>query len=210
MSARGTEEFDASALRVPVLETERLRIRPFAHDDLDAVHHLLDVQVQLGGAYSREQRADWLRWTILCYEQLANLYQPPFGDRAVERKDTGALIGACGYVPLIDFFSQIPGLDHLEGVRTGLTTPEVGLYYAVDPSQRGRGFASEAAGALIDYAFRRLRLERIVAGTTDDNEASIGVMRKLGMRIARNAFPEPPWLQVIGFLDNPTLPERFI
>jgi hypothetical protein len=28
------------------------------------------------------------------------------------------------------------------------------------------------------------------------------VMRKLGMRIERNPLPEPPWLQIVGVLDN--------
>jgi [ribosomal protein S5]-alanine N-acetyltransferase len=45
-------------------------------------------------------------------------------------------------------------------------------------------------------------LRRVVATTTYDNEASMGVMRKLGMRIERNPFPDPPWLQVVGILEN--------
>ena len=206
----GIGNFDGSALRVPVLETDRLQIRPFNLDDLDDVYNLLDVEVQLGGSLTREQRADWLHWTVLCYEQLASLYQPPYGDRAMVLKETGKLIGACGYVPLIDFFSQIPGLDSLEALQTGMTTPEVGLYYAIKPERRNQGYATEAAQALIDYGFRRLRLSRIVAGTDYDNKGSIGVMRRLGMRIASNAYPEPPWLQVIGFLDNPHIHERVI
>jgi hypothetical protein len=31
----------------------------------------------------------------------------------------------------------------------------------------------------------------------------MGVMRKLGMRIERNPFPDPPWLQVVGFIEQP-------
>jgi RimJ/RimL family protein N-acetyltransferase len=55
------------------------------------------------------------------------------------------------------------------------------------------------------YGFRVLRLRRIVATTDHDNEGSIGVMRRLGMRIERNPYPDPPWLQVCGVLDNPDL-----
>ncbi|HLF36431.1 MAG TPA: GNAT family N-acetyltransferase, partial [Anaerolineales bacterium] len=55
--------------------------------------------------------------------------------------------------------------------------------------------------ALIEYAFVRLRLARIVATTTYDNTASVGVMRKLGMRVERNPLAEPPWLQVVGVLE---------
>jgi hypothetical protein len=55
---------------------------------------------------------------------------------------------------------------------------------------------------MIDYAFQQLRLKRIVATTTYDNAASMGVMQKVGMRIARNPYPDPPWLQVVGVLEN--------
>ncbi len=55
---------------------------------------------------------------------------------------------------------------------------------------------------MVHYAFRHLRLKRIVATTTYDNTASLGVMRKLGMRVEKNPHLEPPWLQVVGVLEN--------
>jgi hypothetical protein len=61
------------------------------------------------------------------------------------------------------------------------------------------------ARALVDHAFEHLRLERLVATTTYVNAASIAVMRKLGMRIERNPYPSPPWLQVVGVLHHPRL-----
>jgi RimJ/RimL family protein N-acetyltransferase len=76
------------------------------------------------------------------------------------------------------------------------------LFYAVSPAYRRQGFATEAAQALADYAFRRLRLKRIVATTDYGNAASIGVMRSLGMRVERNPLAEPPWLQVVGILEQ--------
>ena len=48
---------------------------------------------------------------------------------------------------------------------------------------------------------RARRLGRIVATTDNDNHASIGVMRRLGMRIEANPFPEPFYFQTIGILD---------
>ena len=45
-------------------------------------------------------------------------------------------------------------------------------------------------------------LQRIVATTTYDNTASIGVMRRLGMTIERNPLPEPIFMQVVGVLEN--------
>ncbi|MGH2520966.1 MAG: GNAT family N-acetyltransferase, partial [Anaerolineales bacterium] len=64
------------------------------------------------------------------------------------------------------------------------------------------GYATEAARALIGYAFRELNLRRIVATTDYTNEASIAVMRRLGMRIEKNPYPEPEWFQVVGVLEN--------
>src|SRR5579884_2314162 len=126
----------AMAPHIPPLDTERLLIRRFTLDDLDAIHAILDVDLRFVQAdeppQTREQRASWLRWTVLGYDELEKLYQPPYGDRAVVRKDDGRLIGACGYVPSFGPFAEIPyfrkGADAAQMHRY---TPEVGLYYAV-------------------------------------------------------------------------------
>lgn len=60
----------------------------------------------------------------------------------------------------------------------------------------------QARAALIRFTFTELNLQRIVAMTTYDNVASIGVMRKLGMTIERNPLPEPAWMQVVGVLEQ--------
>ena len=54
---------------------------------------------------------------------------------------------------------------------------------------------------MIDYAFREMRLNRIIATTEYDNIASLAVMRKLGMRLEENTFREPSWMQVLGLLE---------
>ena len=196
-------------LRMPPLETLRLIIRPFCMDDLQPVHQLLDVELAAAdfateGAVGLQERAEWLQWAVLNYEQLARLYQPPYGDRAIVLKATGQLIGACGFVPSFGPFGQLPALAAAgAGARTSLFTPEFGLFYAVSPSSQRQGYAAEAARALIDYAFQQLHLQRVIATTRYDNAASIRVMQKLGMRIERNPLPEPPWFQVVGILDNP-------
>jgi RimJ/RimL family protein N-acetyltransferase len=176
-------------VRVPILETQRLVIREFGRDDLAAIR-------RLDGSDGAEE---WLQWTVLSYAQLARMQQPPYGDRAIVSKQTGEVIGACGYAPLLAPFGQIPGLGAGAGARY---SPEVGLYWAVAPDQRRRGYATEAGQALVQYAFSELQLQRIVATTTYANVASIGVMRKLGMRIERNPFDEPAWLQIVGILPS--------
>ncbi len=195
-------------MHMPVLETERLQIRPFTLDDLEAIHHLLDVelfQAEFGttGAKTLHTRQQWLQWTILSCEQLAQLHQPPYGDRAVVHKPGGLLIGVCGFVPCLDAFGQLPSFSSESSAPTAqLHTTEFGLYYAFSPASQGQGYATEAVRALINFAFNVLRLRRIVATTTYENTRSIGVMRRMGMRIEQNPFAVPPWLQVVGSLDN--------
>src|SRR4051812_50014499 len=56
------------------------------------------------------------------------------------------------------------------------------------------------------FGFEELRLRRMVATTEHHNIASLAVMRRLGMRIARNRAPTPFFLAVVGILDNPHPP----
>jgi RimJ/RimL family protein N-acetyltransferase len=193
---------------VPPLETERLLIRPFTMEDLDAIHHLLDIELLTADfgseqARTRQEREHWLQWTVLSYEELAKLYQPPYGDRAIVLKPTQHVIGACGFVPSMGPFGQLPSLRSAQhDALAHLHSPEFGLYYALSPAYQHQGYATEATKALINYAFTQLHLKRIVATTTYGNVASMGVMRNVGMRIETNPYPDPPWFQVVGILEN--------
>lgn len=190
---------------LPVLETRRLFVRPFALFDLIDIHRILDGELSEArpDEASLARRQEWLQWTVLGYDQFARLYQPPYGERAVVLKSSGELIGAVGYVPLLDFFDQLPFFAaHEARSAGGYATVEFGQYWAISPRYQRQGLASEAAGALIDYAFHQLHLKRVVATTEAGNTASQGVMRRLGMRLERNPYPDPPWLQVVGVLEN--------
>jgi RimJ/RimL family protein N-acetyltransferase len=175
------------AVRIPPLRTSRLTVRELEAGDLPAVE-----QVDGGG------RERWLRWTALSYEQLAELRQPPYGERGIVLNDSGRLVGLVGLVPSLGPFGQLPSWPE-PGRRF---RPEVGLYWAVAPAFRRRGIAAEAAAALIDHAFAELGLARVVATTERENLASIGVMRRLGMRVEENPEPEPAWFQVVGILSH--------
>jgi [ribosomal protein S5]-alanine N-acetyltransferase len=84
--------------------------------------------------------------------------------RLIVHTADGVLIGETGF----------------HGPPDGSGTVEVG--YSIAPEYRGRGFAFEATRALIDRAFDRPGIRRIVAACLDDNLASIKVLEKLGMR----------------------------
>ncbi len=188
---------------IPNLETQRLLIRPFEMDDLHAIHAVLDRSFGDGShandPIAIEQRRAWLQWAAINPHELANLSQPPYGDRAIVLKATGELIGGVGLVPCLDSFEQLPSFG---GRPNAPRTAEIGLFWAVDPAHQGKGYATEAARALIDFVFREEKLKRIVATTEYNNFASQAVMTKLGMRLERNPYPEPPWLQVVGILEN--------
>lgn len=192
------------------IETARLIIRPFTMNDLTAIHQILDLELRdsdfgTEGSQTLEGREEWLQWTILNYEQLSKLHQPPYGERAIVQKNSNKLIGVCGFVPCLDCFEQLCDFNQL-GIATpqSFATTEFGLFYAISKSSQGLGFATEAAYALTIYAFEQLHVKRIIATTTYDNQASISVMNKLGMHIKRNPHSLPPWLQIVGFLNNPS------
>jgi RimJ/RimL family protein N-acetyltransferase len=184
-------------MEMPVLETERLRIRPFGASDLRACDALFR---SLGYGPARRE---WLEWASRNAGELANQHQPPYGDRALLLKETDELVGSVGMVPAFGPFGLLPGFDvNPDSPEARRNIPEFGLYWALAPEHRGNGYATEAARALIDFAFRTLNLRRIVAMTEHENATSIAVMRRLGMRVERSPHPEPVWFQTVGILEN--------
>jgi RimJ/RimL family protein N-acetyltransferase len=102
---------------------------------------------------------------------------------------------------VFDSFSLIAELE-IPG-PSDVKTTEVGLFYAVHPDHRSMGYATEATHALIEYGWSVLNLRRVVATTSYDNHPSIRVMEKCGMRICRNPFPDPEWLQIVAYVNHP-------
>ena len=188
---------------LPTLKTDRLRIRPLTTDDLSVCHQLyLDTrwaERELTDERNLQIRRSWLDWTIRNYTELDRLNQPPYGDRAVELRVNGGLIGLVGLVPLLAPFAQLPTFGSQVDAPF---SAEVGLFWMISPAMQGRGLATEAARTLVRFAFDVLKVGRILAGTEYSNFASMAVMRKLGMRIERNPFPSPAWFQITGILQK--------
>jgi RimJ/RimL family protein N-acetyltransferase len=145
-----------------------------------------------------DRKRDWTAWSAASDREFARLHQPPFGDRAVLDTATGAFVGLVGLVATLEPFGRLPSFG---GDLAAHRTLEMGLFWAISPHWQGVGRATEAAGALIDAAFGRLGVARVVATTEHDNHASIGVMRRLGMRVERNPIAEPFHFQTVGRLD---------
>ena len=149
----------------PILETPRLRLRPFRADDLEPhAATLADPEVvrHLSGIpHSREE--SWRRllaatglWDVLGY-----------GYWSVERREDGAWLGQVGFA---DFKRDMA--PSIEGL------PEMGWIFA--PSGQGQGYATEAVDVALAWADSALRAAEIVAIISPGNAASIRVAEKTG------------------------------
>lgn len=84
---------------------------------------------------------------------------------AIVLKESGEVIGSCG----------------MHGLAAGVRSAELGYELARD--HWGKGIMSEILPALLDHAFRILRLDHLIARTRPANAASIALLRRFGFRI---------------------------
>jgi len=165
-------------------------------DDFDEINIILDDSF---GNTPTDKRKRWLEWTVLGYEMFSMLAQPHYGERGVVLKETGELIGAVGIVPYRDKFNQVTSFNLPADTPA---SAEVGLFWTIAPVHQRKGYATEAARALIDHLFNTEGLGRIIATTGYNNIASQRVMEKLGMTVYRLEDPQPPDLYVVGVLER--------
>lgn len=143
-----------------VVETERLLIRKWNDEDVAAVADIYlkpeVMQFIPGGIWTAERTARIIaRMRELDVEQ-------GYGFYPVVVKSLGTVIGHCG-------------LGQLE------QTPEIEIAFVLDSPHWGKGYASEAARAMLAHGFTNLKIPRIVAVAFPENARSIGVMRSSGM-----------------------------
>ncbi|HZI65889.1 MAG TPA: GNAT family N-acetyltransferase [Thermoanaerobaculia bacterium] len=150
-----------------VLETERLVLRRLTVDDAPFMLRLLNEPSWLrfigdrGVRTIEEARRYILEGPVDMYERLG------FGIYATTLKgDDSVPIGICGLVK-----------------RAGLEDVDIG--FALLPEYWGKGYAYEAASAVMGYAKSVVGLGRIVAITSVDNETSARLLGKIGLRFER-------------------------
>ncbi|HEV2817451.1 MAG TPA: GNAT family N-acetyltransferase [Allosphingosinicella sp.] len=164
----------------PVLETARLTLRPFRADDVDAQAAMMgDAQVMrfLGGQpLARED--SWRK--LLNGAGLWSLFG--WGYWAVERRADAAMIGQIGFA---DFKrGMTPSIENI---------PEMGWLFAAEAG--GRGFATEAGRAALDWIDSAHRPAEVAAIIDAANLASIRVAEKLGFGPGEEArYKEEPIL----------------
>lgn len=151
---------------MPVLETERLFLRPFAVDDAQFILTLLNEPSFLRYIGDRQVRSLEDARQYILNGPVASYERNGFGLYLVQLRDSHTPLGMCGLIK-----------------RDELPDPDIG--FAFLPAFWNRGFAFEAATAVLSDARERLRLQRILAITSLDNDASIKLLERLGFRFER-------------------------
>jgi RimJ/RimL family protein N-acetyltransferase len=156
------------------LRTERLLLRPWrdadvaAYAELSADPAVMEFLRPLAGPGAAEA------WTARVREHWR---QHGFGQWVVEIPGGASLIGVIG-------LSTVYYAAHF--------TPAVEVAWRLAGAQWGRGYATEAARAAVDYGFDTLGLTEIVATTVPANLRSRRVMERLGMtRTPEDDFDHP-------------------
>ncbi|WP_100489149.1 GNAT family N-acetyltransferase [Sporolactobacillus pectinivorans] len=157
------------------LKTERLGFSHWQNQDTDLAGSLwgeptVTKFISANGRFSKEQIKNRLIQEITTDEQYRVQYWPVF------ELHSGEHIGCCGLHPY-DSESKIY---------------EIG--YHLKSRYWGKGYATEAAGAVIRYAFDTLEADNLFAGHHPDNTASRNVLQKLGFTYSHDVFYEPTGL----------------
>ena len=149
------------SLPTPTLTTPRLRLRPFAQTDMDAIFALQSSPrvLRYWDSPPWKERAQAERFIALS----GQMEQEGTGARlAIERAADREFIGWCNLFKWDPIFRSAK------------------LGYCLDEPAWGHGFATEAAGALLRWAFDTLDLNRVQAEADTRNTASGRVLEKLG------------------------------
>lgn len=148
------------------LETPRLLLRRMRGSDLDAWARMsadAEVMKYIGTGVTFNRGEAWRSIAgVLGHWQLLG-----YGMWAVERKEDGELVGRVGFL-------DPPGWPGFE------------LGWIVGREHWGKGYATEAARAALDYAFEVLKRDRVISVIREGNERSVRVAEKLGERYVRD------------------------
>lgn len=149
-----------------VLETDRLVIRRFSTDDAEFILELLNEPsfLQFIGDKGVRTLADAREYIL--QGPVASYELHGFGLYLTVLKDGAVPIGMCGLLK-----------------REALADVDIG--FAFLPGYWSKGYALESALAVKTYGLDTLGLKRIVAITNPDNEASIKLLEKIGLKYER-------------------------
>ena len=149
-----------------VWTSERLLLRRWTLDDLDALHAILSDPTTMRfwpAPLDRNATGAWIERNLQRYRE------DGFGRWALLLRRSGELIGDCGLM-------RLPVDGRVEN----------DLGYIVHHPFQGHGYATEVAAACLRYAIDTLQLTRVVANMPADHHASARVAEKIGMHLERS------------------------
>ena len=151
-----------------ILETPRLILRRFTATDEDAA---LLLQLNSDPEVIKYLHEPLLQNSSQARHILDTVILPQYdlnlGRLAIHLKENGRFIGWCG----LKFRAELQETD---------------LGYRLQKKCWGHGYATEAAGASLEYGFEMLALQRITGRAHVDNASSLSVLRKIGMKYLRD------------------------
>lgn len=149
-----------------IFETERLVLRRMTADDAEFICKLVNEPsfLRFIGDKGVRNEADAVQY--IQNGPVANYQRLGFGQYLVELKDERVPIGMCGLTR-----------------KDALPAPDVG--FAFLPEYWSKGYALEAASAVMSYSRNVLGLRKLVAVTLPDNENSIKLLEKIGLKFER-------------------------
>lgn len=160
-----------------ILETERLTLREFSATDAKFILLLLNTPTWLKfigdkNVHNIQEAEDYLT-----NGPMASYKKNGFGLWLVQLKESGEPIGMCGLIKR----------DYLDYVDIG---------FALMPEYEGLGYGFEMAGATMSYSRKILKIEKVVAITDENNEASIKLLNKIGLQFEK--IVEAPQADVVA------------
>ena len=145
-----------------MIETEHLVMREYTLQDFDVLYEIMsdpETMNHYPEPFDEERTRNWIEWNISNYKEYG------FGLWAVVLKENGEFIGDCGVT--------IQNID-------GELFPEIG--YHIHKKYWRRGFGSEAARAVRDWAFKNTSYDRLYSYMKYTNVASYSTALSIGMK----------------------------
>jgi ribosomal-protein-alanine N-acetyltransferase len=169
------------------IETERLRLRPLAMADAEALNAIQSDPQHMRfypHPFSMQESREWIGRMREAYER------DGFALLAVEDRETGAFLGNVG-----------PILQHVDDVD------EVELGWSITPARARQGIATEAAIACRDWVFETLPIDHVISLILPANMASRGVAENLGMTVWKQVLwgKLKPQTHQVYRLDRPAI-----
>jgi ribosomal-protein-alanine N-acetyltransferase len=149
-----------------LMETDRLRLRPVTVDDADLMLAVWNDPAFIKNVADRGIRTDEQAREAIKAGIEKLFEEHGYGPYCMSLRSDGTMIGICGLFK-----------------RENLDDPDIG--FAVLPDYCGKGYAGEAAMAVVEYASETLGIAVLTAIVSPTNAPSIGLIEKLGLTFDR-------------------------